>query len=343
MKTKLLFSILAFAIIFVVGCDKDDDTNNNNNDDDNLTKREKAIKDYKDNYLGSDVDDPGWTGSTTGCVAGTCSDAAVEKVVQRVNYFRRLVGLPDNITLNDNQTGDCQQGAMMMKRHYTPGSGVNPHNPPSSWKCYTQGAAYAARGSNIAWSSNGGANGNHTTNAVTGYIEDKGSHNKRVGHRRWILFSKLEKIGHGSTNSTNYLMWKDNLASSIPSDVPDYHAYPAEGYMPNALVFARWSFSIPGTQADFSNANIDMTDASGNNINLNIIHKTSAGGSYVGDNTIVWEPQGINTSSSSDVTYTVTVSNISGADKSSYTYDVTLVPVSSPAKSSETKGESRVF
>lgn len=342
MNQKVLFQLLVIAIVLGIssGCKKDDSSNNNGNN--NLTEREKAIKDYKDNYVGSDVNDPGWTGSTTGCNAGTCSDAAVEKVIQRVNYFRRLVGLNDDITLNDSQTGDCQQGAMMMKANYQSGSGVNPHNPPSNWSCYTQGAAYAAGGSNIAWSSNAGEGGNHTTNAVTGYIEDPGAGNERVGHRRWLLYSKLDKLGHGSTNSTNYLMWKDNLKSSMPSDMPGYYAYPTEGYMPNALVFPRWSFSIPGSQAEFSNASVSMTDENGGNINLNIVHKTSTGGGYVGDNTIVWEPQGINTSSSSDVTYTVTISNISGANQASYTYDVTLVPVSSSAKSSA-KGESKIF
>ena len=58
-----------------------------------------------------------------------------------------------------------------------------------------------------------------------------------------------------------------------------------------------------------------MTGDSGN-IPVTII---SAGGSY-GDKTIVWEPQGIVTNSNADVSYTVTVSWITGAAQTSYTY-----------------------
>jgi hypothetical protein len=62
-----------------------------------------------------------------------------------------------------------------------------------------------------------------------------------------------------------------------------------------------------------------MTGPSGN-VPLTIV---STAGSY-GDKTIVWEPQGVLTNATDDVSYTVTVSGITGAPQSSYTYSTIL-------------------
>ena len=100
--------------------------------------------------------------------------------------------------------------------------------------------------------------------------------------------------------------------------IPQYIAYPPKGYVPQQLVYGRWSFSIPG--ADFSSASVAMTGPSGN-VPLTV---NSVVNGY-GDNTIVWEPTGINLSSASDVTYTVTINGIGGATSTSYTYNVIVI------------------
>lgn len=268
--------------------------------------RQKIIQDFKDNYLGTEHSDVGWTGSVAGCNAGTITQITYEKVTRRVNYFRRLVGVHDNIVMKQEYSAKCQEAALMFKANNTIS-----HYPPASWTCFTANGEEAAGKSNIAI-------GFHSVNAVSAYIDDFGANNKPVGHRRWILYSQANAIGEGSTPNTNAL-WIWDWLPSAPAGTPEFIAYPAKGYFPAPLVFDRWSFSKPNV--NFTNASVSMKDASGANVTVDVIDKTTVG---AGDNTIVWEPANINTSGPGDVKYTVTVSGLTG-NPSSYTYDVVIV------------------
>jgi len=270
-----------------------------------LGERAEAINDYVVNYLGSELSSLGWTGSVAGCIAGDISADAHAKVIQRINYFRKMCGLADNVTLNSSQIDANQECALMMKAN-----NALSHNPPPSWLCYTSDGAYAAGGANIAW-------GIHSVNAVTGYIEDPGANNTAVGHRAWILLPELEAMGDGSTDNTNSIMWKDNLGPNPPNK--QFVAYPPDNFIPSTLVFPRWHFQM--FDANFGSATVEMQDENGDPVNLSIIDRLNG---YKPDNRIVWEPVGINTNSSDDVKYTVTVSGITGAPQSSYTYEVTI-------------------
>lgn len=270
-------------------------------------ERAKAMQDYNDNYLGSENSSSGWTGSVTGCNKGTISQASYDKVIQRINYFRRLCGLHDNITLKTEYSEKCQMAALMFKANNTIS-----HYPPTNWLCYHADGDEAAGKSNIAI-------GFHTSSAVSAYIEDFGANNLSVGHRRWLLFTKANAMGEGSTDNTNAIWVFDHL-SSAPAGTPAFVAYPPKGYVPAPLVFPRWSLMIPG--ATFTNATVTMKDAQGNTINCTVIDKYTGGG-LAGDPAIVWEPAGINTSGPGDVKYTVTVAGISGT-QTTVTYDVII-------------------
>lgn len=291
MKGKII--ILALSALAILGCKK------KVNPTPEPTAREIALEDYNTNYLGSAVSDPGWTGSTVTCNAGTLPQATHDKVIQRINYFRRMVGLNDNTTLDPSKYGMYQDAALMMKAN----NALN-HTPPDTWTCYTQNGYTGASTSNLAL-------GAHASNAVTLFINDPGASNTSVGHRRWILHSAKTQFSYGSTNSSMSLGVIGVAGGN--TKIPAFIAYPPNGYIPQTLTFPRWSFGIAG--ANFSAATVTMTGDSGN-IPVTII---SAGGSY-GDKTIVWEPQGIVTNSNADVSYTVTVSGITGAAQTSYTY-----------------------
>ncbi len=291
MKGKII--ILALSALAILGCKK------KVNPTPEPTAREIALEDYNTNYLGSAVSDPGWTGSTVTCNAGTLPQATHDKVIKRINYFRRMVGLNDNTTLDPSKYGMYQDAALMMKAN----NALN-HTPPDTWTCYTQNGYTGASTSNLAL-------GAHASNAVTLFINDPGASNTSVGHRRWILHSAKTQFSYGSTNSSMSLGVIGVAGGN--TKIPAFIAYPPNGYIPQTLTFPRWSFGIAG--ADFSAATVTMTGDSGN-IPVTII---SAGGSY-GDKTIVWEPQGIVTNSNADVSYTVTVSGITGAAQTSYTY-----------------------
>ena len=291
MKGKII--LLALSALAIYGCKKEVIPTPE------LTSRETALEDYNTNYLGSEVSDPGWTGSTETCNAGTLPQATHDKVIKRINYFRRMVGLNDNTTLDPSKYGMYQDAALMMKAN----SALN-HTPPDTWICYTQNGYSGASTSNLAL-------GAHASNAVTLFINDPGASNTSVGHRRWILHSAKTQFSYGSTNSSMSLGVIGVAGGN--TKIPAFIAYPPNGYIPQTLTFPRWSFGIAG--ANFSAATVTMTGDSGN-IPVTII---SAGGSY-GDKTIVWEPQGIVTNSNADVSYTVTVSGIAGAAQTSYTY-----------------------
>jgi hypothetical protein len=291
MKGKII--LLALSALAILGCKK------KVNPTPEATAREIALEDYNTNYLGSAVSDPGWTGSTVTCNAGTLPQATHDKVIKRINYFRRMVGLNDNTTLDPSKYGMYQDAALMMKAN----NALN-HTPPDTWTCYTQNGYTGASTSNLAL-------GAHASNAVTLFINDPGASNTSVGHRRWILHSAKTQFSYGSTNSSMSLGVIGVAGGN--TKIPAFIAYPPNGYIPQTLTFPRWSFGIAG--ANFSAATVTMTGDSGN-IPVTII---SAGGSY-GDKTIVWEPQGIVTNSNADVSYTVTVSGITGAAQTSYTY-----------------------
>ena len=291
MKGKII--LLALSALAISGCKK------KVNPTPDPTAREIALEDYNTNYLGSAVSDPGWTGSTVTCNAGTLPQTTHDKVIKRINYFRRMVGLNDNTTLDPSKYGMYQDAALMMKAN----NALN-HTPPDTWTCYTQNGYTGASTSNLAL-------GAHASNAVTLFINDPGASNTSVGHRRWILHSAKTQFSYGSTNSSMSLGVIGVAGGN--TKIPAFIAYPPNGYIPQTLTFPRWSFGIAG--ANFSAATVTMTGDSGN-IPVTII---SAGGSY-GDKTIVWEPQGIVTNSNADVSYTVTVSGITGAAQTSYTY-----------------------
>jgi len=317
MRTKFLF--VSLLILVLSACKKESGTCTDgvlNQDETGIdcggvcpactspqTARDSAIDDYNTNYLGSAVTSTGWTGSTAGCNSGTVPQSTHDKVIMRINYFRRLVGLNDNTTLDASKFTRFQETALMMSAN-----GQLSHSPPSSWLCWTQEGADGAAQANLST--------NHSTYAITNFINDFGSGNTAVGHRRWILHSSKTQFSYGTTNT--YMALGVIGVAGGNTDIPPFIAYPPGDYIPQQLVFARWSFGIPG--ANFSAADVTMTGPGGN-VTLSIISTVTG----YGDNTIVWEPQGINTTSTSDVSYTVTVSGVTGASQASYTYTVVII------------------
>ena len=258
-------------------------------------ERQQIVDNYNNIYLGSEVSTPqlGWTGNINTCDPGTISTLSINNTLDRINYFRDLVGLPSDIIFDPILNQKCQESALMMEAN-----GTIDHFPPASWNCYTTDGASAAANSNIAY-------GIHSSGAITGMIEDPGSYNYFVGHRRWLLFTRANTFGTGSTDNTNVTWVMD-----IPSfNAPFYEfvAYPSEGFFPAPLVFEKWSFSFP--DADFSNTTISMTDEQGINIPLTIEPEFFG----TGDNTIVWVPDQafLNLNSSEDEKYTVNILNFS--------------------------------
>jgi hypothetical protein len=252
----------------------------------------------------------GWTGDVPTGVAGTTSATFKDDVRRRINFYRALCGLPADIVFSATKSAKCQQAALMFARNDD-----LDHEPPASWIFYTADAAEAAGASNIAL-------GSYGPEAVDGFIEDDGSGNEVVGHRRWLMYSRAQEMGTGDVpedgpyNSANAI-WVIGSFKAAPT--PQFVAWPNQGYAPVNLVPARWSLSRPN--ANFSVATVTMTQAV-TNIPTTIISDADTG---MGDNTIVWTATGVPATVTSDLTYNITVAGISGSGvPTSYSYSVTL-------------------
>lgn len=273
----------------------------------------------------------GWTGSIAGCVPGSTSSAYEAATLATVNYFRAMAGLPDTVTLDPVSNSKDQQSALM-----TIAQGQLSHTPPPTFACYTPGGAEAAANSNLAIGAAG-------PDAITLYMEDPGSGNTGVGHRRWILYPPQTVMGTGSTSGVNgpfqgsNSLWVTGPFGARPTS-PEFVAWPPPGFVPRQIVYPRWSFAYNSDRfgpnaADLSNAQVSMT-RNGQPVPL-ILLPVEVG---FGDNTLVWEPQGLShPAGMPDTPYQVTVSNVRiGGLPRTVTYSVTVIdptpapPVSTP-------------
>jgi hypothetical protein len=298
MKTTLISSFL--LIVFFMGCKKDSTTQQ---DASQANDRKKALDDYNSNYLGSDLKYSLWDGNINDCVSGLCPQTTNNAVLKRINYFRRLVGLNDNIVWNTSLFPKYQKTALMMKAN-----NQIEHLPPNTWDCWSQEGSDGAATSNLSL-------GSHSVDAVTGQVRDNGSTNADVGHRRWILYSRQSMMSYGSTDNTMSLGVFGIANGHKNTQYPEFIAYPPNGYIPFPLLFTRWSCSVPN--ANMKGAAVVMTGPQGN-----VPVKIIANGDEYGDPTVVWEPQGLAVPVTGDFDYTITVSNIVNAPKTSYTYTV---------------------
>ena len=263
-----IFLLLLAGFFVIESCKKNSDdeiqpvtSSTSNTTPTVMTARDSAIADYNANYLGSAFSSSvGWTGNTSTCNAGTISAAAHNAAIKRINYFRKLVGLNGNCTMDTTKYSQFQETALMEDVH-----GSLSHTPNSSWTCYTATGAAGAGSSNLAY-------GGVSSNAIDLFINDFGTGNEPCGHRRWLLYSPRTTFSDGSTNSY-YSIWVFGAGGN--TTIPTYIAYPAKGYMPQGLVYDRWSFSIPG--AGLSGATVTMTGPGGN-VPLSIISTVSGYG-----------------------------------------------------------------
>jgi hypothetical protein len=282
--------------------------------------KELARQDFVSMYAGSDVASFTWNGNTTNCNAGTLPQEVLDKAMLRIKYFRKAAGLSnDAISMNAVYNAKSQQAALMMKANNSLS-----HVPPTTWSCYTADGAEAAQKGNIAF-------GVSDVENINLWVEDEGSNNKEVGHRRWILYSRATQFGFGSTSNTATL-WVINSgvgSSALPAGTPEYVAWPPKGFVPRDVVYPRWSLSIPAPtypyQVDFTQATVVMKDPAGAEVPLTIEYANPIQQTYAGDNTLTWRPSGIQTSLDTDQKYSVKVSNVLvGGSPKTYEYDVTI-------------------
>ncbi|MCB9250909.1 MAG: CAP domain-containing protein [Flavobacteriales bacterium] len=209
-----------------------------------------------------------WNGSVKTCDEGTVSDTIVQKVEDRINYFRVSAGVPP-IYLDSQLNNWCQKAALAMESN----NKLN-HDIPKIWKCFTDEGAEAAKYSLLAQNIN-------TSLAVTSFVADQ-TH-PSLGNRRWMLYPFSMAWGHGSTSS-KCVLWAldDSRKKDTVFYANNFIAWPYNGYMHKMFVFKRWSFSL---YEDLSDAKVSMKL---NNIPLKLSVEKLVDG--YGLPTLAWTP-----------------------------------------------------
>ena len=218
----------------------------------------------------------GWSGgSLSSCTPGSSSSTSNAATLRALNFVRSLAGLAP-VQLSSTMNANAQRAALIMSAN-----GALNHNPDPSWRCYTSAGATAASRSNLALAYPSIRSGQ----IVDLYMDEPGSNNKAVGHRRWLLNPFTTTVGTGSTSTANALMVIG--PTSYPNTIE-----------PNG----RWSLSAGNRKIRFGKARVRVFRGT----SRVYVHKYAVHNGYA-QPTIVWQmPSGF----AKTGTYRVVVSNI---------------------------------
>jgi hypothetical protein len=251
-----------------------------------------------------------WTGSVSGCRAGTNSAAYRAATRRAVNYMRAMAGV-GTIDFAKKYNDKAQKSALMMQAN-----NALSHFPPKNWKCYTKAGADAAGHSDIALGAAGPA-------AIALYMSDPGSNNLAAGHRRWIIYPRQKVMGTGDTSVANDLWVLAPFRSTTPKGTPTWQAWPNAGFFPRELEPAgRWSLTATDGSS-FAHAKVAVSGPGGTRMGLT---KYPDYPGY-GDNTLVWQLKKPPPPSATGLRrYTVRVTGVrtAGGKTTSHVYRVTL-------------------
>ncbi len=258
-----------------------------------------------------------WQGDHTSCDGGTSSADLRTSTIARVNYYRAMAGVPAVVTENEEFSEKAHSGAIMMSVE-----GELTHEPPPSFACYTEVGFEAASNSNLYLGRTG-------PSAIDGYVEDPGEDNADVGHRNTLLHPPTTEMGVANIESRDgydeaNLVWVFDEQvfdkSTVSREQDGFVAWPPKGFVPQEVVYDRWSFSLP--EADFTDATVTVT-SNGEAIPLSSITKEGKPG-RVPNPIIVWEP--VLEDRSERVAYDIEIRNVSlGGQQQDYAYTVTVL------------------
>ncbi len=232
----------------------------------------------------------GWTGSESACNAGTDADTFTAATIESINWFRRMAGL-QAVVEDPAASRSAQDAALMMHAQ-----GTLSHYPTTAWRCYSTSGADSAGRSNLTLGVIG-------PRGIIGQVEDPGAGNEALGHRRWLLFPQLTHVGVGNTSYASAIEVIGDFGPSVSRS--DWITWPPSGYVPDDVVFDRWSVSYAGGSVDFSSASASVTE-NGRPVSVTTYPVQNG----FGDPTLGFEVNDINPHASGDVLYDVTITNV---------------------------------
>ena len=276
-----------------------------------------------------------WTGQVSTCTPGDTSSAFRDDVRRRINWFRAMANIPADIVFRSDFNASAQAAALIMAKE-----GDLSHSPGAEFGtggCWTAEGDQAAGAGNLAL-------GSYGPGAIDGYIEDTGSNNLAVGHRRWILSPRITTMGTGdipSRGSYPYTSagahWASNCLYVIDSasyrpGTGAFVSWPPAGFVPATTTWPRWSlhYSSRSAPPTFGSATVTMTEvATGKIIPTSVIYRYTGGG-LAGDPAVAWEPDwsGFGGSPPLEREIEVTVAGItpgSSGAPGTHTYRLTII------------------
>jgi len=251
-----------------------------------------------------------WTGDIDTCSAGNTSNEFQLATLGTINWFRRMSGL-EPVSINAASSLGAQSTALMMHAE-----AALDHHPDTAWSCHSAAGATAAGLSNLTLGVAG-------PRGITAQIEDPGATNTNLGHRRWLLYSRLDEVGVGNTSWASAISVIDGIGPDHAA--PTWVAWPPHGFAPSDTVFSRWSLSNTAG-ADFSSATVSMT-RNGAPVNVRLLPVANG----FGDPTLGWEPIDADPTPGFDTVYEVTVSGIAtDQGRVSHSYEVVAFDPTAP-------------
>lgn len=185
----------------------------------------------------------GWDGveydiepsSTFPYQAGKVKDKYLQDALNALNFVRYVAGLPDDITLDETYIRYTQHGAVLLAAigtltHY-------PDQPEDMPNSFYDIAYLGPSRSNCA------SGYNNILDTIFGYMDDSDSYNiDRLGHRRWLLNTSMQKTGFGY-----YSGYSDTYVFDMSRQneiVYDFISWPAFNYMPVELMNRNMAWSV---------------------------------------------------------------------------------------------------
>jgi VHL beta domain len=254
---------------------------------------------------------PGWA-SKSQCDPGTISAQYQTVALQRINYYRRMMGLLD-AEIDSTLLPAAQAAAFLV---YTNNS-LN-HNPPTTWTCYSttavDGTSHSNMGVNMTLSG-----------TMDGFIMEDLTNNPSLGHRRYLIEPAMWKTATGhvpgetfskSNWTTVYVISATMRSASAATMKYGFSGWPSPGYVPAQLVPKDWQFVLPGKDFNVSKATVTVNGAA-----------VSNSVAPLWSNTIIFTPAAPAAGSDYNVSISIPVA---GSQPMQYSYKVTPYSITPP-------------
>nr|WP_250890552.1 CAP domain-containing protein [Sphingobium nicotianae] len=266
------------------------------------------------------------------CKTGTLKTSVRTEFLTRLNALRALHNLPA-VTYSSADDQQVDDSSLMMAANKTLS-----HTPPTSWLCYTSLGATGAGSSNLigAWSTGNGLGWSTEDSFLALWLTENGSID--IGHRRWVLDPFLGKIsygrvtqqfiGGGQADTASMKVFGFAATPATPTGLPAFVAYPYGNYPTRYFGTGDYlSFSVVantgsrGANGSVSFASATVSVANGST-NLTVTDVAKDNNGYGLPNNIQWRVANLQP----NVSYTVTISGVTGAPQTSYSYTFKIVP-----------------